>query len=847
VSTKRLHPFFLAALLLAGLGITFAGQLGADEQKDQGGLDLTKLLNPPYNEMEIVTKRYGADHGNLTKFYNVNSSPTRHVRLKRFYTDWQTALNKVDADKLSNAAKADWQTLKKRVARDLAAVESETKADAEVEALMPFATVITALLESHQRVDKMDGMKAAAGLNTVKLQIAQMKKNVAAGKGNDKGLKVTQAMADRAAATTTNLKTGLNTWYGFYNGYDPGFMFWCVDLYKDVDKALGDYATLVKKTGGNTIAPCTITLPEWAKPGDAKNPRPAAFPVTPTDVPDLAELLARKPSEMRDVFAKFQTDRGGGGGKGMGGAGGGKKGGGKGAGGNTKAFRDMWMAALAKIDFDKLSQEGKVDYLVIKHSFDRDAKRAEIQKKSDEAMAKLVPFEPLVDKLEVAMLKKDKIDPASAGPVLKELVEAVDKAHAATDLAWKNKDTAHPVFASRISVTAAQDMIKELRASVTKWVALGSADAQFAKDALEPSKAVDAAMQKYSTLLSSTGGMKADGSGITGRPIGRDALLVELFAEMVAATPEDLLKIADQEYAFCEAEMIKASREMGCGDDWLKAVEKVKQAAVPAGDQPVGIRDLVWEAIDYLWKKDLITVPSVAGETWLMSMMSPKQQLVNPFFTGGARISVSYPHTTMPFDARIQSMRGNNLHFSKATAHHEVIPGHNLQQFMNARYGNKRGLGTPFWTEGGALYWEFVLYEKGFAAKPEDRVGFMFWRMHRCARIHFSLNFHMGKWTPQQCIDYLVTKVGHERDNAAGEVRRSFETNYGPLYQLAYMIGGKQLYALRKELVLSGKMPEKEFHDKIWQGGGQPIELVRMLVANPPLTRDWTPSWKFAE
>ena len=76
---------------------------------------------------------------------------------------------------------------------------------------------------------------------------------------------------------------------------------------------------------------------------------------------------------------------------------------------------------------------------------------------------------------------------------------------------------------------------------------------------------------------------------------------------------------------------------------------------------------------------------------------------------------------------------------------------------------------------------------------------------------------------------------------------RSFAGSYGPLYQLAYMIGGKQLYALRKELVLSGKMNEKEFHDKIWEGGSMPIELVRALVANPPLTRDWTPNWKITE
>ena len=42
-----------------------------------------------------------------------------------------------------------------------------------------------------------------------------------------------------------------------------------------------------------------------------------------------------------------------------------------------------------------------------------------------------------------------------------------------------------------------------------------------------------------------------------------------------------------------------------------------------------------------------------------------------------------------------------------------------------------------------------------FAKTPEDRIGMLFWHMHRCARIIFSLNYHTSKWTPQQCIDFL--------------------------------------------------------------------------------------------
>ena len=69
-------------------------------------------------------------------------------------------------------------------------------------------------------------------------------------------------------------------------------------------------------------------------------------------------------------------------------------------------------------------------------------------------------------------------------------------------------------------------------------------------------------------------------------------------------------------------------------------------------------------------------------------------------------------------------------------------------------------------------------------------MGALFWRMHRSARIIFSLNFHLGKMTPEQAIQFLVDTVGFERANAEGEVRRSFNGSYPPLYQVGYMIGG---------------------------------------------------------
>ena len=165
---------------------------------------------------------------------------------------------------------------------------------------------------------------------------------------------------------------------------------------------------------------------------------------------------------------------------------------------------------------------------------------------------------------------------------------------------------------------------------------------------------------------------------------------------------------------------------------------------------------------------------------------------------------------------------------------------------MTRRYQPHRRLfDTPFWTEGWSLYWEMRLWDLDFTKTPEDRVGFLFWRMHRCARIIFSLKFHLGEMTPEEAIDFLVDRVGHERANAEAEVRRSFLGTYPPLYQCAYMLGALQFRDLYREAVVEGGMGEAEFHDAILRLGRIPVDLVRTAITGQEIRREMPVEWRF--
>ena len=524
-------------------------------------------------------------------------------------------------------------------------------------------------------------------------------------------------------------------------------------------------------------------------------------------------------------------------------------------------FYSAWNTRVGEIDFDKLSHEGKIDFVLLRNDIKHELQlldRRDTQRNETKA---LLPFADKLLALQDTRRNLVPIDSRSASSALATVTRQVDSLRAAIESNTARPDAAKKgaasASASRTIANRAARNIDEIREATTSWFRYYDGyDPTFSWWMKDPYKRLDESLNRYArTLREKLAGFKAregqpsanDGP-IIGDPIGKEGLAEELAFEMIQYTPDELIKIAEREYAFSLSEMKKASREMGFGDNWKAAMEKVKDLYVEPGKQPELIRVLAREAETFFDQNDWVTIPPLAREDWRMEMMSPERQRVAPFFLGGELILVSYPTADMTEEEKLMSLRGNNPHFSRAVVFHELNPGHHLQGFMAARYNShRRSFSTPFWNEGQSLYWEMFLWDHGFQKKPEDRIGALFWRMHRSARIIFSLSFHTGKMSPEQAIEFLVDTVNFERANAEGEVRRSFSGDYGPLYQIAYMIGGLQLRALHSELVANGRMTERAFHDGVLQGGPMPIAMVRARLGNQPLTREGAAPWKFAE
>ena len=516
-------------------------------------------------------------------------------------------------------------------------------------------------------------------------------------------------------------------------------------------------------------------------------------------------------------------------------------------------FLDRWAGALDSLGVAAGDVDGSIDHVLLSAEV---RYRQELLAREERTLAEVAPLLPfggeILELLEIRHHGRpvDGEEMASSLAALAVAVKDAQEALASGAAAWgaglggDGRPTPTPITGLR-----AVRALQSYRGSLGSWYRhYAGYDPLFTWWAKQPYEEADRALGGYLSALRTqvVGWPEGGEEPIVGNPIGADGMAADLAREMIPYTPAELIAIADREFAWCEERMLEASRELGFGEDWRAALEHVKTLHAEPGGQPEVVRQLAREAVDFVESRRLLTIPALAKEGWRLEMMSPERQRVAPFFLGGEVIRVSFPTDEMTHDEKRMSMRGNNIHFSRATVHHELIPGHHLQGFMNERYNSHRGLfRTPFWTEGWALYWEMRLWDLGFPTTPEDRVGMLFWRMHRAARIIFSLSFHLERMTPTEAITFLIDRVGHEPANATAEVRRSFNGTYSPLYQAAYMLGGLQIRSLQEQLVVGGQMTEREFHDMILQGGTMPIEMVRARLLGEAPGRGFETAWRF--
>jgi uncharacterized protein (DUF885 family) len=531
----------------------------------------------------------------------------------------------------------------------------------------------------------------------------------------------------------------------------------------------------------------------------------------------------------------------------------------------TEQLYRAWQTNLNGTNFAALSQNGKIDYILLRNEFSGGLSRLTLDRQRLHDIEELIPFRAVIQELERSRWEFHRVAPQDAASKLSEVPAQVKKIRERLEKAKKSKDDKKngdakknegkeevaPLKLAPAMARRAANAVNDIRGTLKAWYSFYDGfQPEFSWWLKKPYDEASSAMEGYAKFLNEEiAELKGkDEDPLIGESIGREALMRDISNEMLSYTPEELISIGEKEFTWCEGEMKKAALEMGF-DDWLQALAKVKSAFVPPGEQDELVAGFAQEATEFVNRHDLVTIPPLCADVWRLTMLSPDSQKSIPYVAyGGGSILVAYAREDMKHEDKLMAMRGNNRHFTRITTAHELLPGHHLQAFNAARHREYRRLfSTPFFVEGWALYWEMRLWELNYATTPQDRIGMLFWRMHRAARIIVSLKFHLGQMQPKEMVEFLTKRVGHEKFGATSEVRRFIAGDYSPLYQCGYMIGGMQLRSLQREATAGGKMTERQFHDAVLTYGPIPVEMIRAGLLNLELSPEYKSQWRFAE
>jgi uncharacterized protein (DUF885 family) len=169
----------------------------------------------------------------------------------------------------------------------------------------------------------------------------------------------------------------------------------------------------------------------------------------------------------------------------------------------------------------------------------------------------------------------------------------------------------------------------------------------------------------------------------------------------------------------------------------------------------------------------------------------------------------------------------------EATAFHEGIPGHHLQNALVKEQAASHPVTRILWNsgygEGWGLYAERVADEMGIYSGDLAQLGRISLSTMRAARMVVDPGLHVMGWSRERAIDYMVAHTSMSPETATSEVDRYI---INPGQATAYMTGQLEIERLRGEAErrLGSRFDIRAFHDAVLGNGSVPLPFLRVAI-----------------
>jgi uncharacterized protein (DUF885 family) len=310
-----------------------------------------------------------------------------------------------------------------------------------------------------------------------------------------------------------------------------------------------------------------------------------------------------------------------------------------------------------------------------------------------------------------------------------------------------------------------------------------------------------------------------------------------------------LRDMGQSEYDRLDAEMRQLCLDTRGTDDWRKVLEEANEDH-PRTEEEMrqAYEDWTERARSFLAEKGLVTLPD--GE---VCTVEPSPVFTRPLF-GVASYNAPPPfsdrlagHFFVPYapdgtppEELQKRLAANSFGSIPTTAVHEAYPGHHWHLTWSKIHAPRIRLvlGTPYFTEGWALYTERVMRERGFFTDPLQELYHLGATIFRAARIVVDTSLHMGEMSFEEAVTFMSTKVPLPEPTARAEVGRYC---WWPTQASAYLTGCLEILRIRERFFEANGVAGtpaaevdvdilRDFHDRLGRSGRLPLGLAGRAI-----------------